>query len=320
MTLSTRKTPCLLERRIVPKVWGGRDLERVLGIELPGDEAVGETWEVFDRPDGASRIRDGGGRTIADLVREDAAGWLGARFRGVDRFPLLVKFIDARKALSVQLHPDDERAVDDSGKHEAWVVLDVGADGRIIRGLLPGVSTDEFAAAIPGPEVEKLLHAFRPEVGQAVMVPAGTVHAIGPDIVLFEVQQNSDLTYRVYDWGRPRELHVDQALAALRETTEDEADTIAPTPCEGGDWLIRHELFSVRRYDVDAPRSLPSEGEFKILSVIAGQGTVGWRSGGDDPPLFVRSGDTMLVPADLDEVFLSPVGQFRVLWTAPGTR
>lgn len=323
----TKPLPCHLERRVVPKVWGGRRLEELLGVTFDGDEPIGETWEIFDRPDGASAIRDGGGRTLHDLIQEDAAGWLGKRFAHADRFPLLLKFLDAREALSVQLHPCDADApAGDAGKNEAWLMLDVGANGRIVRGLRAGADAEALRAAaqqegVEGAQIDEVLHAFRPEVGDAVMVPAGTVHSIGPDIVLFEVQQNSDVTYRVYDWGRPRELHLDAAFAAFREADPAAIERVERrAPCEDGvgEWVIRHEDFTVRRLDPASPVQLDPAGSFKILTVLAGQATLGWRSGGDDPPLFAQRGDTILVPASLDRVFLSPIGRFEALWTAPG--
>ncbi|MCA8941202.1 MAG: class I mannose-6-phosphate isomerase [Planctomycetes bacterium] len=314
----TRAVPCLLGRRIVPTVWGGDNLSRVLGLELPRGERVGETWEAFDRPDGSSELV-GLGATLHEVVRSDAATWLGRRFADCDRFPLLLKFIDAQDALSVQLHPSDADAVGDSGKHEAWVVLAAGENARIIRGLAPGVDPVDFAAAIGTPELDDMLHSFRPEVGSAIMVPAGTVHAIGPDVVLFEVQQNSDLTYRIFDWGRDRELHVEQAKQAMRHDDSELPQTETPVDTgDGGQWLIRHDAFSVRRYDLGAPKTMSTDGEFRLLTVIGGQGTLGWRSGGDDPPLIVRTGQTVLVPAATEQVFLSPVGRFDYLWTAPG--
>lgn len=321
MHQSPKIAPCLLERRFVPKVWGGRALERVLGIHLPaGDEPIGETWELYDRPDGSSRIQGGEGATIADLVYDNAASWLGRKFAHLDRFPLLLKYIDAREALSVQLHPDDEQASGDSGKTEAWVVLDAGENARIVRGLRSGRNRDELRAALGSSAIEELLHDFKPSAGDAVFVPAGTVHALGPDLVVFEVQQNSDLTYRLYDWGRPRELHIDEGIEAYKPVDDVAAPTTAPVPCEDGrgEWLIRDDMFSVRRYRIDEPQALLTDASFKVLNVVGGQGTVGWRSGGDDPPLFARSGDTVLVPAAVEQVFLSPVGKFEVLWTAPG--
>ena len=313
--------PALLERKILPKVWGGRGLERVLGLPLPAGEAVGETWELYDRPDGSSRLH-GSEATLADLLREHGEALLG---RGVRKghggcFPLLIKYIDAADRLSVQVHPDDAQAreQDDSGKTEAWVVLHAGPNARIVRGLQPGVTRTQFEAVAHTAAVEPLLHAFTPRTGDAVFVPHGTVHAIGPDVVLYEIQQNSDLTYRIYDWGRPRETHLQQALRAML-FDQPPAATVTPEPIAGGgEWLIRHELFRVRRLPIEAPAVLGTEGICKILTVTKGRGTLGWRSGGRHEPLHLRPGDTVLIPAATGSVFLSPVGPLTVLWADPG--
>ena len=313
--------PCILERKILPKVWGGRALESVLGIDLPGEEAIGESWEVYDRADGSSAIR-GSDLTLRDLMLQDPQGLMG---RGVwptreGFFPLLVKYIDAADKLSVQVHPDDDlaRAEGDSGKSEAWVVLGGGENARIICGLKDGVTKDEFAAVAHTAEVENLLETITPQAGDGIYVPAGTVHAIGPDVVVFEVQQNSDLTYRLYDWGRPRETHVEKALEAIRFGPEAQVPSGAGPIDADNEWLFRTPYFTTRRVTVRGPATFGTEGTFKIMSVIEGQGTIGWHSGGEEPPLVLRRGDTALIPAAVDVAFISPIGNMQLLVCGPG--
>ena len=137
------------------------------------------------------------------------------------------------------------------------------------------------------------------------------MHSLGPDVVVFEIQQNSDLTYRIHDWGRPREIHVEKALRAISVDTASagmDKPTARPEPIGEGAWwlLLREEFFSVRKFDLPGAATLGMEGSFKILSVLRGYGTLGWRSGGQDAPLRLRSGDTVLIPACVDVVFLSP--------------
>jgi mannose-6-phosphate isomerase len=317
--------PCLFERKILPKVWGGRMLEQVPGIALPPGEAIGETWEVFDRPDGSSKLRDDP-RTLHDLLTEDRAAWLGRRtpLSRDGRFPLLLKFIDAADRLSLQVHPDDRLAAashpTDGGKNEAWLILHVGPRGRIVRGFAPGVTPERFRAVAATPEVEPLLHSFTPKVGDVVHLPSGVVHAIGPDVVLFEIQQNSDLTYRLYDWGRPRETHVEQALASLRFDVSPQ--TVTPTPVDdgtGGEWLVRDPKFALRRWTLHGPVTLASNGAFRVLTVVRGRATLGWRSGGAHPPLLLAPGDSALVPASLEAVFVSPIGETVLVSSEPAT-
>ncbi|MHC5063119.1 MAG: type I phosphomannose isomerase catalytic subunit, partial [Planctomycetota bacterium] len=285
------------------------------------EENIGETWELYDRPDGSSAIRDSE-LTLRDLMEQDAEALLGARAaRRFDRFPILIKFIDSREALSIQVHPEDAQASEDgdSGKSEAWVVLAVGPEGRIIRGLKPGVGTEELADKVDSADISELLHSFKPNVGDVIPVPAGTVHSIGPDVVVFEVQQNSDLTYRLYDWGRPRDLQVEKALRAVQ------ADAASWEPARTtGQWgagnslILDDEQFRVHQVKLDDPQKLETQGTVKVISVLRGAGTLGWRSGGQEPPLTLQKGDTVLVPALTKEVFVSPIGGLEFFWTDPG--
>ena len=197
-------------------------------------------------------------------------------------------------------------------------MLHVGENARIIRGFQEGVTVEQISEAAGTDRIKPLLRSLRPQVADTISVPPGVVHAIGPDVVVFEVQQNSDLTYRLHDWGRPRELHIEKGLRALRLVTDDR-QTVAPeTIDENSAWLIRAEHFRVRRYAIRQPRQMVTEGSFKLLTVWRGLGTLGWRSGGEDPPLQMHQGDTALIPACCESVFLSPVGAFEFLWTDAG--
>ena len=314
----TALRPVLLERRALPKPWGGRRL-----AERFGSEPIGETWECFDRADGSSALRGADG-TLHDLIAAEPRGVLGARAAAAagGRFPLLLKFIDARAALSIQVHPGPEQAREhgDGPKDEAWVVCEVGPEARIVRGFRPGTTQQQIAASLrAGAAIEELVESFTPAVGDVVDVPHGTVHAIGPDVVVFEVQQNSDLTFRLWDWGRPRELHVDAALRALRLDAGAGEPTLRPAAIdERSAWLLRGPHFSVRRMQPDRPSTLGTEGSFKLLTVLDGMAALGWRSGGEHPPLALRAGDTALVPAAVDVVFVSPVGTVDFLWVDGG--
>ena len=209
------------------RLWGGRRLAQLLTAPLPGDGPIGEAWVLSDRPDHQSRVASGplAGLSLTPVAggvpRADARTQGGPRFR---RFPLLLKFLDARELLSVQVHPSDRQTrylpADETGKNEAWVVLEAGPEGRIYAGLQPGTTPESLRRALGHAAIGSQLAGFTPKPGDAVFLPAGTVHSLGGDVVVFEVQQNSDVTFRLCDWdrvdpttGRPRALQVDQALA-----------------------------------------------------------------------------------------------------------
>jgi mannose-6-phosphate isomerase len=320
--------PFLLERKLVPKIWGGRGFERTPGFALPPGEAIGESWELFDRPEGSSRLR-GSGTTLADVMARSRQQLLG---RGVatgygGHFPLLLKFVDAQEALSVQVHPNDEQAKDehDSGKDEAWLVVHAGPRARVIRGVRPGVDRASLEAAASTAAIESMLLSFAPRDGDVIHLPPGTVHSVGPDVVVFEVQENSDVTYRLYDWGREREVHVDKALGVMRMNgggvAVAERPVVAAQPTDdGGLLLLQTPHFRMRRYELQRPFTLASDGRYCTLTMLSGRGMLGWRSGGSDTPLPLGAGDTVVVPACVESVFLSPIGRLDVVVCDPGRR
>src|SRR5271154_3471252 len=216
--------PPLYPRRFEPiyqyRLWGGRHLADLLTAPLPGSGPIGEAWVLSDREDHPSRVADGSlkGQTIGQVLEqfpEQVMGKLAGRFR---RFPLLLKFLDVREMLSVQVHPTDTA----TAKTEAWVVLEAGIKCRIYAGLKPGTTEVVLRRALRDGTVADDIACFHPKPGDAVFLPAGTVHSLGGGVMVFEVQQNSDTTFRLYDWnhvdpktGKPRPLQVDQALACI---------------------------------------------------------------------------------------------------------
>jgi len=212
-----------------PRIWGGRKLADLFGKPLPPDRRIGEAWLIADHSVHESIVADGphSGRTLHHLVHDFPAALFGrlATPTPFGRFPLLLKLLDAREALSVQVHPDDACAASlaepDTGKTEMWYVLDSGPASELICGLDGGLGREAFAAAVAGNAIAHYLKRHPVERGTALFVPAGIVHALGAGVVLAEIQQNSDLTYRIYDWGRmesngkPRALHVEKALKAI---------------------------------------------------------------------------------------------------------
>lgn len=229
----TEPKPTALRFDVLPKacVWGGTLLfDRFGKPRPPGGQPCGETWEIVDLPENQSIVSTGPlkGRSLAELVRDHPHWLMGKADLLEGRFPLLLKLIDAHQTLSVQVHPG-RRAAERLGgrpKTEAWVILDAAEGGSLFLGLKPGVTQEALLKALTGPSLEHLLNRVSVRPGDVVFIPSGTVHAIGAGVLLAELQQASDTTYRLHDWGRvgldgrPRPLHVDQALRSIDFTPE----------------------------------------------------------------------------------------------------
>ncbi len=306
-------------------IWGGRRLGAVLGKPIGDGSDYAESWELADHRHDVSIVADGplAGASLRDLVRDRGADLLGESSAGLRQFPLLVKYIDARQDLSVQVHPDDERGrllADDNGKTETWVVVDAEPGSLIYAGLKAGVAREDFARAIAAGEVEPLLHAFPARPGDCILIRAGVVHAIGAGVMIAEIQQMSDATFRVFDWnrvgadGRPRQLHVEQALAS----TDFDAGPVDPIPTTaepipGGtvERLSATEFFALERYRLTGPARLGRDDRFTILLALGGEVEVR----GPGRSLHLRLGETLLLPASAGACEVVPVGGEATLIT-----
>ena len=307
--------PLTFAPRLKDYLWGGRELERLCGRELP-EGVIAESWEISGHPAGVSVVDAGplAGRDLPGLVAEFGTRLVGRRGRdSVARgeFPLLVKLLDASHALSVQVHPDDDYAaahgLDDRGKTEMWYILHAEPGARIIHGLRAGTDRAGFEGAVAEGRVQDCLNRVRIQAGDAILVPAGTVHGILSGIVLVEIQQCSDTTYRLYDWdrlganGEPRELHIEQALEAIHfERNRSVPETPRVTAADGGvrrETVAECEHFAVERVTIEAGSSLESalDGEtFEAWSVLSGTASV--ESTGA-PPLALEAVRFVLLPA-----------------------
>ncbi len=302
-------------------LWGGRRIPARFGRPDPGGVCA-ESWEVSDRPEGMSVVRDGPlqGATLAELVAR-----YGARLTGTDappgRFPLLVKLIDAADNLSVQVHPHDENAARTGGepKTEMWYMLPGSEGARYQAGFRPGVTEPAFLAALQDGSVPSLLQSHAAAPGSVAYIPGGTVHAIGAGCLVLEVQQNSNTTYRVYDWGRvdkdgrPRELHVDQARRVIRWDTP----LPAPQPVRresrpAGErlQLLETPYFRFSRLTLSGPWPLElSPRRPAILFVQEGAMEI---DAGSRPAAAAR-GESLLLAPCLERATLRPLGRAEVL-------
>jgi len=288
------------------KIWGGRSLAEMFGRELPPGAKIGESWELADLEQGVSTVRNGpaAGATLSDLTVRMGMALLGsARPLDNGRFPLLLKLLDAGDILSLQVHPD-ARAVAEIGgdaalKTECWYVLR-SRGGYIYKGVRPGVTAEQFRRAIETDTVEQVVRRVDVAAGDFHYLPAGTVHALGPGVVVAEVQTPSDTTYRVTDWGRGREIHVERSMQCIHfEPTDD------TTPGAGGNRLLETPYFAVDKLEAtgnDQPQPI-SDGQCTAVMIVGGAGPV-WIEPAGAAPLETKAGQTVLIPAALENVTL----------------
>ena len=305
-------------------IWGGRRLGTILHKNIGPESDYAESWELSDYHDQVSVVRDGplARMTLRELVRDRSEEVFGAAGDVLEQFPLLVKFIDANQSLSVQVHPDDEkghRLAGDNGKTEAWVILAADPGSLIYAGLRSGVGAERFREAIESGQVEPLLHRFEARPGDSILIEAGTVHAIGSGVLLAEIQQMSDATFRVFDWnrvgpdGKPRELHIRQAMESI-DFRRGPVNPIKPIVEEISgvgtrERLARTRYFAIERLKIRRPATVGSHDRFTILMGLDGDMELshGTRSGR------LEFGQTVLLPASLGTCELTPKGDAVVL-------
>ncbi len=316
--------PYRLRPVVKPKIWGGRNLEQVLGKQVPSGEMIGETWEAWE----GCVIENGmhAGQTLDRVIALDAAGVLGSAAKSGQRFPLLFKFIDAQDDLSVQVHPDDAEAQEMEhypyGKTESWYILHSEPGAHLILGWNRPVQTDQVAQSIQKNTLMDLLAAVPVQRGDVLFVPAGTVHAIGKGIVLAEIQENSDITYRLYDWGREakgRELHITQSLRVMdcNPIPQNKVDSLVVHTAEfDRRWLVACRYFCSELLQVrQRTPALKLNGKFQILASIRGDGIV--RHGRDmQGTVAVPQGQTLLLPANLEQYAVEPTGTLCEIFRA----
>jgi mannose-6-phosphate isomerase len=295
-------------------IWGGRRLQSVLGKKLPPGDDYAESWEVVDRDDQQSVVSLGplAGMSLRKLLATRGPEMLG-RHHPQPRFPLLLKFLDAADRLSLQVHPDDARGAllhpPDLGKTETWVVLEAAPGSLIYAGLKPGVDRAALEQALLAGTGEAAIHSFQPRVGDCIFLPAGTVHAIGAGLLIAELQQASDCTFRLFDWnrvgpdGQPRQLHLQAGLDAI----DFAAGPVQPqTPQTTGQphvtRLVTCEKFVLDRWSFDSPQELNLDDACRLLIIIEGSLTVP----SDMSDHSAVKGDTFFLPAALGTIELRP--------------
>lgn len=308
------------------RIWGGDMLARSLGKRhMPKDKVVGESWELCGMPSDSSVVSGGAlmDNTLAELVEIYMGDLVGEGVYDLfgDEFPLLVKFIDARENLSIQVHPGDEVALerhDSMGKTEMWYVVDATPGAKIMLGFEQSITKEQYQAALDGGAVDSLITKFDAVPGQTFYIPSGAVHAIGRGVLVAEIQQTSDITYRIFDWnrvddkGNPRELHTAQALDVIDFSHHSPEYYLTPVPQGQADnSVLRNcKYFNSSLTTLDGTRELERQYEmvdsFVIYVCIDGCLTIKIQGLHDTT---IEKGETVLIPAIFDTVTLHGKGK-----------
>jgi mannose-6-phosphate isomerase len=297
--------PLIFEPIYKEKIWGGRNLERLFGRALPPRSPIGESWELADLPEGVSTVATGParGRFLTDLLADWGEDLLGpAKPTDDGRFPLLLKLLDANDTLSLQVHPDAQAVADIRAegeradlKTECWYVVE-SRGGAIYKGVQPGITPERFREAIETDTAADVTRRIDCRTDDFHFLPAGTVHALGAGLVVAEVQTPSDTTYRVTDWGRGREIHVERSMQCIHFTPADDVP-----PGRAGQRLLQTVFFDVYLRETSPGEHAVSGGRCVAWIILDGRGVL--RGEGFEPVEFLP-GQTLLLPAGLGEITL----------------
>jgi mannose-6-phosphate isomerase len=305
MSASEIAAPLTFEPIFMERIWGGNRLALQFGKRLPPTASIGESWEIVDREEAQSVVRHGPlrDRTLHELWMHDRRAIFGA-VAEAPRFPLLIKLLDAHDKLSLQVHPAENVAAKLGGepKTEFWYVAFALAGAKLLAGLRQAVTSTQFEQAVQAGTVADLVHTLPVETGDSIFLPAGRFHAVGAGNVLVEIQQNSDTTYRVFDWnrvddkGKPRQLHVDQALQSI------DFNDVTPGLIEPkGELLLHHQLFEIQKWNLEQPREIVPTGQFAIVYCLTGAIRC--------VDVDLRPGEFLLVPASMPDRQVQPRGE-----------
>lgn len=313
--------PLKFKKTLVKKVWGGRKFNTVLNMELPDDNLYGESWEVSSHKGGLSYIENGeyAGKTLVEVIEKNKEEILGKeiveRFKG--EFPLLIKYLDINDRLSVQVHPSDEYALrveGEFGKSECWYVMEASEDATLILGIKEGITKEIFKEKVEKKDFTDLFNTIKVKKGDFINLLPGVVHAtLEGSILICEVQQNSDTTYRIYDFdrlvdGKLRELHIDKALDVIdfkgdiQVTTSESRQKISLLGAMKEE-LVRGQYFNVDKYLIEGEFEDETNKNFKILSILDGEGEIIC----DSNSYSIKKGDTYFIPAGLKTVLKGKV-------------
>ncbi len=294
--------PLVFEPLFMERIWGGRRLEALFGKRLPPGVAIGESWELVDREEAQSVVAAGRwrGRSLHELWLQHRQEIFGD-IADAPRFPLLIKLLDAREKLSVQVHPPAHLAEELGGqpKTEFWYVADASPAADLYVGFKKGSSRAAFADALKSGTVEEHLHRVPVQAGDAMFLPSGRMHAIGAGNLIIEIQQNSDTTYRVFDWNRTdesgarRDLHIEESMQAI-DFEDFEPELLSRT----GEVLLTHDLFCIERWNLQQPRVIAEPGSLAVVVCVTGEA--------ECAGVRLKAGELLLLPAACTDRAVQP--------------
>jgi mannose-6-phosphate isomerase len=295
--------PLVFEPIFMERIWGGRRLESLYGKRLPSAALIGESWEIVDRPEAQSVVHEGPlrGLTLHTLWCKHREAIFG-NLPDFSRFPILAKLLDAQENLSLQVHPPAAIAEKLGGesKSELWYIANAAPKARLWAGVKRGTTREVFLKALEKGRVEKHLHELEVKTGDAIFLPSGRMHALGAGNVLVEIQENSDTTYRIYDWNRakkaraPRQMHIAEAMQCV-DFKDIEPALLRPR----GESLVRHEAFEIDKWKLERDREIAERGRFAIVVCLEGKIECSGRQ--------FEPGDFFLVPAQLEDRIAKPI-------------
>ena len=305
-------------------LWGGDKIIPYKGVESEMKQ-VGESWEISGVKDNESVVAEGAdaGMKLPELIARYKAALLGKKNfeRFGMEFPLLIKFIDARQDLSIQVHPNDELAWErhqSKGKTEMWYVVQADEKAHLMSGLTKHITPEEYAAKVEDNTITEVLHDYNVQAGDVFFLPAGRIHSIGTGCFIAEIQQTSDITYRIYDFGRvgldgkPRELHTELSKAAIDYTVLEDYKTAYEDVKNAENEIVSCEYFTTSIYDLTEPAKAPVKANDSFLIVICVDGN-GSLTDAEGNTVSLRQGETVLVPADTEEVTFTPEGGMKLI-------
>ena len=317
--------PLKFEKVFIEKVWGGREFEKSLNMTLPKDKNIGESWEVSAHPNGMGIVANGDlkGKTLQEILDEYKEKLVGEKVYKEygNRFPLLIKYLDVNDRLSIQVHPDDEVALkkhNELGKSESWFIMEASKDAKLIMGMKKGVTKEEFLEKTAKNDFSGLFEVISVKKGDLIDINPGMVHASLEGSVLFaEIQENSDITYRIYDFdrvenGKKRELHLKEAADVIDFDARAVVINTDFSNDENRKNIIKKKYYSIDKMKINEKFEDVNEKSMIIYSILNGKGKIEYTLNNEKKEVSIQKGETVLIPVGID---VELIGELEILRT-----